>query len=225
MKGKIEIVSHPLCPLAQRLVLIALIKGWQRDVDFKVTYLDFRTFPEKILNYSPAGESPILLADGAIISTSIDHAAEYLDALAAPALLPMEPALRLTVRRRERRTMSALSALRMLFTAKNRTALDEETARFFFHLSEVDRDLREDDASGRILRMDMVALAPLFSLATFHKGLREHKAWDDIPRLHDIAKNQSVNAWVVASRCPNYAEEFQVFFEVTGSAFPSAFAV
>ena len=224
MKNTIEIISHPLCPFAQRLVLIALAKGWQRDVDFKVTYLDFRTFPQTIVQYSPAGETPVLIVDGVVRSTSAEHAAEYIDALATPALLPVEPSLRLTVRRREQKVANALNTLRTVFTAPEKEALDKAFSEFFAHLADIDRDLTEDGTTEKTFRMDMAALAPVFSLITFHKGFREHKAWEPMPRLREIARGEVANPMVIASRCPNYGEEFNTFFEVTGSAFPKLVA-
>jgi hypothetical protein len=46
-----------------------------------------------------------------------------------------------------------------------------------------------------------------------------------MPRLRDIARRAVQNPWLMASRCPNYAFEFEQFFEMTRSAFPSATAL
>jgi glutathione S-transferase len=217
----LEIVSHPLCPFAQRLVLIAHTKGWIRDAHFKVTYLDLKTLRDTVGAYSPTGEVPALRIDHVCRTTTAEHAAEFLDGLSGPALLPSDAAQRLMVRERERKVRVTLDALRQVFAAQSDRALDSAVSTFFGHLTDIDHDLASDGTDDTTMRMDMVALAPAFSLATFHTGFREHRMWDGVPRLRDIARRLAAHPMVAGSRCPNYAAEFATFFEITQSVFPA----
>jgi glutathione S-transferase len=220
----IEIVSHPLCPFAQRLVLAAMTKGWQRDVDFKVTYLAYPTLKDSVGAHSPTGDLPVLKVDGALASTTTEHAAEYIDLMTGPKLLPDSSGDRLMVRRREQIVRAALDALRSVFTAKTAENLEAGLTSFFGHLRKLDSDCAADNAVENALRMDSVSMAPLFSLANFHSGLRDHARWNEIPRLRDRGREFSEDARVQASRCPDYDAEFKAFFSFTGSAFPQLIA-
>ena len=56
--AEIEIVSHPLCPHTQRLVIIGLLAGKRPNVDYKLTYLPYATLSQMLPKYSPTGELP-----------------------------------------------------------------------------------------------------------------------------------------------------------------------
>ena len=223
--ARIEIVSHPLCPHAQRLVLVGLANGWQKDRDFKVTYLDLRTLKQAVGAHSPTGEIPAFKIDGVCATTTTEHAAEYFDQVAGGTLMPAEPLTRLLVRERERKVRGALDALRGVFTAPTAEVMSAAIDALFGHLATIDADLARDGTDDATTRMDMVALAPMFSLVTFHRGLRDDPKWDAIPRLRDLGRRIAADPTVIASRCPNYDAEFETFFSVTKSAFPQVIAV
>jgi glutathione S-transferase len=221
---EIEIVSHPLCPFAQRLVLVAMANGWQRDTNFKVTYLDLRTLKQTAGAHSPSGEIPALKVDGQCRTTTTEQAAEYLDQITGGTLQPVDPAQRLVVRERERKVRATLDALRGVFTSQSPEALTAALDPLFGHLADIDRDLASDGTDDRVIRMDMIALAPVFSLAMAHNGLRNSPRWDAVARLRDIGRRMAEHSVIKASRCPNYADEFATFFAVTISAFRQAIA-
>jgi glutathione S-transferase len=219
-----EIVSHPLCPFAQRLVLAALASGLKRDVDFKVTYLDLPTMKDTVRAYSPTGEVPALMVDGQCVTTTTEHAAEYINQIGSKALLPETPDQRLAVRRREQKARATLDALRGVFMSKTADSLKATLETLFGQLQQIDDDLAADGTDETVIRMDMVALAPVFSLANFHQPLRDHPLWKTIPRLRDIGRKLAENEIVKSSRCPNYGGEFATFFKFTGSAFTQLIA-
>src|SRR6266498_3122338 len=120
---QIEIVSHPLCPFAQRLVLVGLLNGLNHGNNFKVTYLPLSNFMGAIREHSPNGESPVLKVDGDFRSTTTEHAAEYIDRITGGKLIPEDPDTLLHVRELEKGTRIALDLLRSVFIAKNKHQL------------------------------------------------------------------------------------------------------
>jgi glutathione S-transferase len=218
--NRFEIVSHPLCPFAQRLILAGRANGLQPDKDFKVTYLAYPTLKETIGTHSPTGDLPVLKVDGAIVTTMTEHAAEYIDLVSGNRLLPSSGNKRLAVRRRELLVRVALDSLRSVFTAKTAANLETGLASFFSHLQKLDSDCASDGTSENDERMDVIAMSPLFSLANFHSGIRNLPQWSKIPRLRDMGRKLSEDARVQSSRCPNYDVEFKAFFSFSESAFP-----
>jgi glutathione S-transferase len=218
--ASIEIVSHPLCPFAQRLVLVAIANGWKRDKDFKVTYLAYPTLKDTVGLHSPTGDLPVLKVGGVVASTTTEHAAEYIDLVSGKKLLPDTGEQRIIVRRREQMVRAALDALRSVFTAKTDEILDAGLKSFFGHLHRLNSDCATDNTSENDIRMDIIAMAPMFSLANFHPSLRNHSLWNRIPRLREMGRRLSDDPRVQASRCPYYDAEFKAFFSFSGSAFP-----
>jgi glutathione S-transferase len=216
----IEIVSHPLCPFAQRLVLAATVNGLQRDKDFNVTYLAYPTLKDTVGLHSPTGDLPVLKVGGVVVTTTTEHAAEYIDLVSGQRLMPDTAEQRIIVRRREQMVRAALDTLRSVFTAKTSEALDLGLRSLLGHLQKIDGDCATDNTSETETRMDIIAMAPMFSLANFHPGMRNHSLWNHIPRLREIGRRLADDSRVQASRCPNYDAEFKAFFSFSGSAFP-----
>jgi glutathione S-transferase len=217
---RIEIISHPLCPHAQRLVYIALLKGYTPELDFAVTYLPYAQLRSLVPLHSPSGELPVLKLDGVLRTTNTNHAAEYLDG--AGGLIPLDPELRLQVRERERRAGTLLETMRPMFAAATTQAVNTAVDQVFAQLALWDQDLASEGSTAQTLRMDMVALKPAFSLLMFFPLLAEHAHWRATPRLQNIAKQAVREPQLVAASCPNYAFEFDEFFKMTQSAFSAA---
>lgn len=222
---EIEIVSHPLCPHAHRLVLIATAKGWQREKDYKLTYLPYATLQQTAPQYSPTGELPVLKIDGVLRTANTAHAAEYLDGLTGLGLIPSEASTRLMVRGREAKVGALLDTMRTIFAGPTSEVVEGAVDTVFDHLDQIDAELTQDNTTEKTMRMDMAALEPAFALLTFFPVLRDHPRWARIPRLQGIATRSMENPWIRASMCPNYGHEFNEFFKMTHSAFPKTFAV
>ena len=222
---QIEIVSHPLCPHAHRLVLIATAKGWRRGEDFRVTYLPYATLRQSIPLHSPTGELPVLKLDGAPRTTNSVHAAEYLDGATGLGLVPQEADLRLRVRERETSVGALLDAMRSMFAGQTVESVKSAVDKVFDRLVDIGADLASDNTTEKTMRMDMAALEPALALLSFYPALRDHARWASVPRLRGILNRSTETPWVRDSMCPNYGGEFQEFFKMTKSAFPQAFNI
>ncbi len=214
----IEITSHPLCPFSQRLVLVCLLNGLKRGEDFKVNYVALSQLPGAILPISPKGELPVLQIDSVTRSTTTEHGAEYLDQITQGKLLPHDPDVRLSIREVEKQAGTTLNALRGVFTAKQADELNPAFDLFFEHIFALEHTLARSEFP--LFRMDTVALAPMFSLAMFFKGFREHRHWNNAPKMRALGEQIVHQKVVQDSLCTDYAGEFKTFFDLTKSIFP-----
>lgn len=211
----IAIVSHPLCPMSQRLALVAAIGGGE----VRITRLPYATLGRDAPLHSPTGELPVMKLDGEVASTATEHAAEYLDGRFGGGLIPADPKARLEARTAERAASAALDALRAVFTARDAAGLQAACDGFFGAVRRVESVL-PPHAPGDLSRMDLVALAPMASLTGAFPALRDHDGWGSAPRVKAHLDACRADPRVTASQCPDYAAEFDGFFAMTGSAFP-----
>lgn len=89
MKNKPELISLNVCPFVQRSVITLL----QKQVDFKLTYIDLNNPPKWFSEISPLGKVPVLKVEGAVLFESA-VINEYLDEVYRPAMHPDDPLIR-----------------------------------------------------------------------------------------------------------------------------------
>ena len=217
----IEILSHPLCPHTQRLVIVGLLAGKKPNVDYTLTRIPYDVFPQKLPEISPRTKDvPVMRLDGVFASDSVDAIAEYMNAVLGLDLLPDDPTERLRVRGGERLVHDALHQLRGVFTAKDRPGLEGALDGFFSSLGAIEARLDGGVDPAALTHHGYIALAPVGSLVGQYALLRNHRRWEDIPKVRARVHAASEHPIVNEARCPNYAAEFGGFFKMTGSAFP-----
>ncbi len=85
----LELVSFAICPFVQR----AVIALKEKQVDFKITYIDPEDPPEWFKEISPFGKVPLLRIDQEVLFESA-VINEYLDEVYPPRLHPADPLVR-----------------------------------------------------------------------------------------------------------------------------------
>ncbi len=82
----IELISFNLCPFVQRSVITLL----EKNIDFKITYIDLANKPDWFLDISPLGKVPVVrYGDEILFESAIIN--EFLDEVTPPALMPSDP--------------------------------------------------------------------------------------------------------------------------------------
>jgi glutathione S-transferase len=112
--------------------------------------------------------------------------------------------------------------LRSVFTAKADDVLRESERRLFEVLASVEPSLKAPGSrfNGSTWSQVDCAYAPAFSLMLFFPRLRDASAWSALPNLRRWGLSLFDDPLVQASRCDGYREEFERFFQRTGSHFP-----
>src|SRR5262245_9806580 len=86
----LKLVSFALCPYVQRALMVLV----EKDAAHEVAYVDLSNKPQWLLDISPRGKVPVLLADGTPLFES-QAICEFLDEVVPdPRLLPADPILR-----------------------------------------------------------------------------------------------------------------------------------
>src|SRR5215510_3839397 len=115
---KLTLISHDLCPYAQRAV-IALT---EKCVPFERRYVDLANKPDWLLALSPLGKVPLLQADDAVIFESA-VILEYLEETQANPLHPADPLQRADYRAWIEFGSTILNDIWGFYTAADDTAL------------------------------------------------------------------------------------------------------
>ena len=220
---RLHLVSHPLCPLNQRLVLVLLFKGMQLGEDFKVSHVELGNLPEWFHVLSPAGAMPVLALDkDRCLTIHTAAAAEFLNEVASPDLHPIDPTRRLHHRNWLSAADDALDKLRGVFTSDSESDVEQALDDIFHALAPLEFELENDacwfDDEASIVD---AAFAPLFCLVLHFPLLAQDPRWRDIPRTKAWADSLIEHPIVQASKAPDYAEEFRKFFMLFDSAFSS----
>ncbi len=218
-----EFISHPLCPFNQRCVIGNLKNGWQRERDFRVTYVALGRLPEWFLGLSAGGPAFPTLRLAGITATDATAIFEYSLESGAGTLQPGTAHARVVVREWVAQVGALLNLLRGVFTAHTgeevAAALDA-VFRFlgrFERAPAIIRGIRNDAAFNAI----DAAIAPFFSLALHFDTFRHDPRWQALPGVAAWGEALLADEDVQASTCAEFDLEFERFFEFTGGVFAS----
>jgi glutathione S-transferase len=114
----LQLVSHALCPYAQRVAIVLAEKG----IPFTRRDIDLADKPAWFTAMSPLGKVPLLLVDGEVLFESA-VICEYLDETAAPRLHPEAPLARARQRAWVEFASASLAAIAALYNAPDQAAL------------------------------------------------------------------------------------------------------
>jgi glutathione S-transferase len=218
------IASHPLCPFLQRVVLTGIVKGYVRGKDFSPRYHSLGEAPSWFLALSPLRRDPVFelaAGDGILYDTRV--AAALVDEASDAVLASADVVARARERELVAHAQTVLDALRDVFTAKGGDALRESERRLFGALATVETSLKAHGGShfdGSSWSQIDCAYGPVFSLMLFFPRLRNTSAWDELPNVRRWGLALFDDPNVQESRCESYREEFERFFQRTGSHFP-----
>lgn len=217
---EIRIISHPLCPHAQRLRLALHKKGLEDGVDFMTQHIDLADVPSWFSQLSPAGRMPAVLIDERPALHRSASVLELFEETLPSRLMPAPGFQRVRVRDFMATSDLLLDELKRVFTAQEREALEVATAALFDRLAGMERDLGSTD-DGPWLCMADIAMAPFFSLALFDPWLSERPEWTTVPRLRAWGQRLLADDAVLTSRCDDYGGQFAHFFRTVSSVLSS----
>lgn len=207
-----QIVSHALCPFAQRAVIVAHAAGLVEGSDFvfrRIAYPELASPPRWARDLNPGMAMPgFVLPDGKV-QTDTTAFAGWLDTELSAGLGDG------SAREAEAIAVAgnALNCLRSVFTAPDVVAMQNSLEAVMLELAYF-----ESDPTHRSSRMTMTAaaIAPAFTLLLAFEPLRTHPAWADLPATRAWAEALCAHPSVSASVAPNFADEFAAFFAMSG---------
>lgn len=157
--SSLELVSFDLCPYVQRSVITLL----EKNMDFKITYIDLVYPPAWFLEISPLGKVPVLRVENTVIFESA-VINEYIDEISPPALHPADP-LRRALNRAWIEFASELLVIQyQMMTSKDKASFDAKCIELANRLAQIEPILPNtgDYFNGNDFSLVDAAIAPLF---------------------------------------------------------------
>jgi glutathione S-transferase len=221
MNPQFELISHHLCPFLHRSIILLEKKGLRKDQDFLVTYVPIYDLPISLFELSPKGSMPVLkLADGKILLRSVAINA-YFDETITPSFFPLDAFDRAIHRGMILTCGDLLDQMRTVYTSKDEAIVNSSIEKLFIALKDVEKDLQpiiEKQGQNEMLMVEC-SFAALFTLMLNFKIIKNDPRWENLTSVKKYANTLMSDPIVIQSKCINYDEEFEKFFNHFGSAF------
>jgi len=190
MTAKLTLVSHKLCPYAQRAAIVMSEKG----IAFERIEIDLAHKPDWFLTVSPLGKTPVLLVNGQPIFESA-VICEYLDETASPRLHPQDALERARHRGWMEFDSAVLNAIGAFYNAPDEEALVAKVADLRGRFKQIEAELTTGPyfAGERFTIVDAV-FGPVFRYFDVFEQFQDFGFFAQTPR---------VRAWRVALAARN----------------------
>jgi glutathione S-transferase len=209
MKQKLELISFNLCPFVQRSVITLL----EKDVDFKLTYIDLKNPPDWFTSLSPLGKVPLLKVDNTVLFESA-VINEYLDEITPPPLHPLDPLLRATNRAWIEYCSNILMNHHHLLAAKNKSEFNSVRTQLSSQMSLLEKTLQSGPFfNGEKFSLIDTAYAPLFMRIAILEKLLPIELYSENSKIGQWANTLATRESVIKSVIPDFSERYQRFVE------------
>jgi glutathione S-transferase len=156
---KLELISFDLCPYVQRSVITLL----EKNIDFKITYIDLAKPPDWFMKTSPLGKVPVLRAGEAVIFESA-VINEYIDEISPPSLHPADPLQRAINRAWIEFASELLVSQYQLIISKDKQGFEQKSNEIRDKLAQIEAQLSANGTffNGANFSLVEAAIAPMF---------------------------------------------------------------
>ena len=175
----LELISHALCPYAQRVAIVLAEKG----IAFDRRIIDLADKPDWFRALSPLGKVPLLLVDEEVLFESA-VICDYLDDIAAPRLHPAAPLARARERAWVEFASATLAGIAALYNAPDQAALAARRAELAARFGQIEAVLGEGPwFGGAHFGMVDAAFAPVLRYFDTLDEIEGVAMFDGMPRL------------------------------------------
>jgi glutathione S-transferase len=218
---KLELISHPLCPFNQRLILTLLLKGKKRNEDFFVKYLDLANLPPWFNSISPTGEMPVLKINEETVLFKTNPINEYLNEYSSGNLHSEDSLEKAIDRSWIEYSDNILYTLRDVFTSTDHGLFNKYIEKLFGFFEAIEEHLDLKSKYWRNQHYTLVdgAFIPVFTLMLHFDYFKNHPYWKSFPKTVYYANNLMETPMALESKCPDFSLEFDHFFNFTQSSF------
>jgi glutathione S-transferase len=214
MMNALVLISHALCPYAQRAAIVLAEKG----VLFERRDVDLSAKPDWFRAVSPLGKTPVLVVDGAPIFESA-VICEYLDETIAPRLHPSDALDRARHRAWIEFGSEILGLIARLYAAPDEAQLDARRAELEKRFAQVEAVLGDGlyFAGDRFSIVD-AAYAPVFRYFDTFDRIADLGVFDRTPKVRRWRDALAMRPSVRGAASPQYPERLMGFLRSRGSA-------
>jgi len=213
--NSLTLVSHHLCPYAQRAGIALAEKGAASARE----YVDLSAKPDWFLALSPLGKVPLLKVRGeegreAVLFESA-VICEYLEDTIAPALHPEDALLRARHRAWVEYASATLNDIGGLYNAPDRSGFLEKQRLLTTRLGRLEPELAPGGPffAGEDFSLVDAAFAPVFRYFGVFRDACGVDILADLPRLQVWSEELAVRPSVMQAVTADYAERLRVFIQ------------
>lgn len=206
------LVSHALCPYAQRAAIVALEKA----IAFERITIDLANKPAWFVERSPTGKVPLLMIGDVTLFESA-AIAEFLDEISGGSMLPKDFVERARHRAWVEFASGTLAEIGALYSAVEPAEFEKRREALAARFRRISDELAGRWFGGEEFGIVDAAFAPVFRyLDAFerHAGLF---LLAGLPRLAQWRDRLSKRASVKAAVAPDFAERLRAFLVARGS--------
>lgn len=217
---RLHLISFKLCPFVQRAVVVLK----QKQIDFKITYIDITNPPDWFKELSPLGQVPILCVENEVLFESW-VIQEYVDEVTPPSLQPKNPLVKAKSRAWISFGQDILFAMHALITTKEQSVFDDKQAMIESKLKRLE-SVHSGQAffNGAQFEMIDAAYAPMFMRLDFIKQLSGLDLLAETPVMAQWSAELLKRPCVQESVVPNLPELYQLMIEKNQGLFASRIA-
>lgn len=209
---KLELVSDPPCPYAQRVAIMLAEKG----VAYERRYVDVDQKPEWLAAISPRGKVPVLVADGVPLFESMPIV-EFLDETHPPRLMPDDSFERARCRAWFEVGSDLIEWQRKLCFAATADQLASSRQGAGTVLGKFEEALGEGWLSDARFGVVEIAAAPALHRLVFVEQGTGARLLSAFPRVEAWARRIAARPSVAASVVPGFAERYLDVMRARGS--------
>lgn len=200
MTGRLELVSHKLCPYVQRVAIALAEKG----APFERIYIDLADKPDWFVAMSPLAKVPLLKVDGAVLFESA-AICDYLDDVIAPRLHPAAPLARARHRAWIEFASSVLAAIGAFYGAADAAAFDQRRLDLKARFATVEAVLGDGPwFGGEHFSLVDAAFAPALRYFSVFDAIGDFGIFDATPKLDAWRVRLALRPSVIAAVTPDY---------------------
>ncbi len=214
MSASLVLMSHALCPYAQRAAIVLAEKG----VPFKRQDIDLANKPDGFMKVSPLGKTPVLLVGGTAIFESA-VICEYLEETVPPRLHPADALQRARHRSWIEFGSALLNAIAAFYNAADEEKLMACARDIRARFVQVEAELGEGAyfASDSFSVVDAV-FGPVFRYFDVFDAMGDFGFWNGLPKVMRWRRALNARRSVVNAVAADYPERLGEFIVARGSA-------
>lgn len=203
---EIHLVSFDICPFVQRAMIVLL----EKNVDFRVSYIDLARKPDWFLKMSPLGKVPILDVGGTILFESA-VICEYLDETHGHALHPPEPLRKAKHRAWMEFSSVLLTLIYQMNTAQSAGELAPKRNELHQKLRQLEAEIVGPFFDGAKFSLVDAFFAPIFRYIQTYEMWGDKSYLSDFPKISEWSSQTLRRGSVIKSAPEDYVQKLMNF--------------
>lgn len=211
--SEIRLVSHQLCPYAQRVTIVLI----EKKISFERVYVDLGNPPQWFAKISPLGKVPLLqVGDEVLFESAV--ICEFLDETLGVRIHPVDSLQRAKHRAWMEFSSAVLEDIAGFYSAPNRQILETKAANLYTKFARLETELQQGPYFfGDKFSMVDVAFGPVFRYFDVFDEIITFRFWEAVPKMRAWRKALATRYSIQTAVQPEYPEKLRIFLAARSS--------